>query len=90
MLQRNILIVNKLGLHARAATKLVNTATQYVSEITIARPGEDSVDAKSIMSILLLGASQGTQLELTARGEDQQDALEAIVKIIENRFGEEE
>jgi len=82
--------VNRLGLHARAAARLVDLAAHFDSKITIVR--EDSgrqVNAKSIFGVLMLAASQGTELEIVASGGDETAALEAICKLIESRFGEE-
>ena len=89
MAQQNITIVNKLGLHARAATKLVTLATQFQSGIKLKR-GTQQVNAKSIMGVLMLAAGKGTVLELIVSGEDESDALKSITELIENRFGEEE
>ncbi len=80
-------IINRLGVHARAAAKLVNTAGAYESEIMI---GSDSrmVNAKSIMSVMMLAASCGTTLELEADGEDEDAAFAAVETLIANRFDE--
>ena len=89
MVRQNIRVINKLGLHARAATKLVNKAAGYDSEILLCRDGQQ-VDAKSIMGIMMLAASQGTELELVIHGADEQSALDSIVDLFESRFGEDE
>ena len=89
MLKQNITIINKLGLHARAAAKLVAYASRYGSEIFLYTDTK-KVNAKSILGVMMLGAKQGTQLEITAEGEDEAQALEVVVKLINNRFGEEE
>ena len=89
MLERNITIVNRLGLHARAAAKFVNVAKAYTSTIKIG-VGERRVDGKSIMSVMLLAASQGTEVVLVADGTDEQQALDAIAALIADRFGENE
>lgn len=89
MIKQNVRIVNKLGLHARAATKLVNKASGYDCEILLCRDGQ-KVDAKSIMGIMMLAASQGTELQLVINGADEQSALDSIVDLFESRFGEEE
>jgi len=88
MIKKDIAITNRLGLHARAAAKLVHTAGRYNSEISLVKDG-DSVDAKSILGILQLGAAQGTQLELTCDGDDERDAFEAVSHLFADRFGEE-
>jgi len=89
MLRKHITIINKLGLHARAAGKLVNLASRYASEIIIVK-GEQRINAKSIMGLMMLAASKGTVIELIVEGEDEKKAMTAIEKLINNRFGEEE
>lgn len=89
MIEKNITIINKLGLHARAAAKLVNVASQFSSVIKLSNNGK-LVDSKSIMSVLMLAASKGTELTLTFNGEDEAQALAAIETLINNRFDEEE
>jgi len=89
MLQQTVTIKNKLGLHARAAAKLVNTAGRFESSVEL-KNEHKSADAKSIMGIMMLAASQGTELELTVEGEDEAEALESVVSLIDNLFGEEE
>lgn len=82
-------IINKLGLHARAATKLVNCATAFESEITLVR-GQRSVNAKSIMGVLTLAASMGTELVILAEGPDEEEAVASMLELINSRFGEEQ
>ena len=82
-----VTIVNRLGLHARAAGKLVNLAKTFSSEITLAREGEP-VDGKSIMAVMLLAAPIGTELTLSVSGEDEEAAITAISELIASRFGE--
>ena len=89
MEKRTITIINKLGLHARAAAKLVNTSSLFNANITLAREDKE-VDAKNIMSVLLLAASQGTELEISAEGDDALDAIVALEQLINDRFGEAE
>jgi len=85
MQQRVVIVDNRLGLHARAAAKLVRLSNQFSSQITIERiDARRTVDAKSIFSVLLLAATQGTKLLITAVGEDEQLALEAIARLIED------
>jgi phosphocarrier protein HPr len=89
-ISRNVTIVNELGLHARAASKLVQLASKYPVELKIGR--EDmTVNAKSIMGVLMLAACKGTDLTLTAVGDDVQAkaAVDAVVELIGQRFGEE-
>jgi phosphotransferase system HPr (HPr) family protein len=89
VLERNVTIVNRLGLHARAAAKFVNVAKAFTSTIRIGI-GDRRVDGKSIMSVMLLAASQGTQVIVSADGTDEIEALEAIAALIADRFGENE
>lgn len=89
MVSTQITIINKLGLHARAASKLVNQASQFESEIFIIRD-DSRVNAKSIMGVMMLAASKGTEITLEADGADEQASLDAILELINNRFGEAE
>ena len=89
MTQRDMEIKNKLGLHARAAAKLVHTAARFKSDIKL-RKGDEEVDAKSILGILLLAAGRGSVLTVKAHGEDERDSLDAIEKLIEAKFDEVE
>ncbi|KPP99783.1 HPr family phosphocarrier protein [Marinobacter sp. HL-58] len=89
MIRRPITIINKLGLHARAAAKLVATASEFESSVHISR-NDRKVDAKSIMPVMMLAASQGTEVELIADGPDEAEAIEALVELINNYFGEGE
>ena len=89
MLEQKITIINKLGLHARAAAKLVNTASAHASEVLIQKNGQE-VNGKSIMGVMMLAASCGTQILLKADGEDEQAAMDALVELINDRFGEGE
>ena len=88
MTRREVTIQNRLGLHARAAARFVHTAARFESKITAGRNGR-VMDGKSILGILLLGASRGTTLEIIAEGEDEEAAVEALVDLVESRFGEE-
>ncbi|HLL71070.1 MAG TPA: HPr family phosphocarrier protein [Pyrinomonadaceae bacterium] len=91
MLEKRILIVNRLGLHARAAARLVRTASAYRSTVRLERvDGSAVADAKSILSVLLLAASRGTELRLTTEGTDEREALEAVCALVESGFGEEQ
>ncbi|MGC4088393.1 MAG: HPr family phosphocarrier protein [Polyangiaceae bacterium] len=80
---------NKLGLHARAATKLVQLASRFPCDIIISRAGQ-SANAKSVMGVLLLCGSKGTMLDVEARGSDAEQAVSEIGKLIFDRFGEDE
>jgi phosphocarrier protein len=85
----DIEIINKLGLHARAASKLVSVTTKFSCDIKISKDGK-AVDGKSILSIMMLAANKGTQLSIETEGEDQDQALSAIETLINNKFDEEE
>jgi phosphocarrier protein HPr len=88
LIERETEIVNRLGLHARAAAKLVQTAGQFQSRVTVEKDGEE-VDAKSILGVLLLAAAQGCTITIRCEGEDEEAALQAITGLIANRFDEE-
>lgn len=87
MIREQVTIINRLGLHARAAAKLVSTAAAYDSEITITKE-DRTVDGKSIMAVMMLAASCGTTVELSIDGEDESDAREALLALIGDYFGE--
>ncbi len=89
MLVKTITIKNKLGLHARAAVKLMNLANRFVSSVKIEKDGSE-VDGKSILGILTLAAVQGSQITLKVSGKDEKSALKAMEILIENKFREEE
>lgn len=87
MLQQEVEIINRLGLHARASAKLTQVAGQFTSEVWIARNGR-RVNAKSIMGVMMLAAGKGSVVTLEAEGEDAQAALDALRQLIAERFGE--
>lgn len=87
MLQSKIKIINKLGLHARAAAKFVTLASQYQSEVFLEHY-EKKVNGKSIMGVMMLAASNGTELTLVVNGPDEQQANDAILQLVSNRFDE--
>jgi len=89
MANRELTIVNKLGLHARAAAKLVTLASKFESDITIKR-GEQEVNAKSIMGVMMLAAAKGVVIEVCVEGSDADEALAQISRLVQNRFGEPE
>ena len=89
MLNANVTIINKLGLHARAAALLSSTAARYASDIKLSI-NDKRVDAKSVMSLMLLAATKGTDVLVEVEGNDQEEALDAVVTLINNRFNEEE
>ena len=82
-------IINRLGLHARAATQLVNCASAFGSEVWL-KLGERRVNGKSIMGVLTLAATQGTDVTIQTAGDDAKEAAEAVVKLINDRFNEDE
>lgn len=87
MTRRTVKIQNRLGLHARAAARFVHTAARYKARVTAGRDGR-VMDGKSILGILLLGASRGTTIEISAEGNDEKEAVDALVALVESRFGE--
>ena len=89
MISRDVEVVNRLGLHARAAAKLVGMATRFASTLSVSREGR-SADAKSIMAVMMLAATRGHTVSLTADGPDEAAALEALVDLFADRFGEDE
>ena len=89
MRERELEIRNRLGLHARAAAKFVQTASRFKSSVKIRKNGEE-VDGKSILGILLLAASQGTRLIIAVSGEDEADALDAVEDLVTRLFDEED
>ncbi|MEM7020542.1 MAG: HPr family phosphocarrier protein [Pseudomonadota bacterium] len=89
MLTQEVEIINKLGLHARAAAKLVKLASRFESDVEIQRDGR-KVNGKSIMGVMLLAAAQGTSIELIISGEDETDAMQEITTLINDYFGEGE
>lgn len=89
MLEQEIEIVNKLGLHARAAAKLVSTAASYACRVQLGF-GNKQADAKSIMSVMMLAAAKGSFITVRCEGEDEQIAMNAIIELIDGYFGEDE
>ncbi|WP_137936437.1 HPr family phosphocarrier protein [Chitinivorax sp. B] len=89
MLQRDIEIINKLGLHARASSKLTQTAARFKSDVFISRNGR-RVNAKSIMGVMMLAAGRGSVIQLEVEGADEADALAALEALINDKFGEGE
>lgn len=87
---REVTIINKLGLHARAAAKFVGIASQYPCQVRIGRSSESLVDGKSIMAVMMLAAGKGTQVHLHTEGEQDQQAMDALVALIDNYFDEGE
>jgi len=86
---REVTISNKLGLHARAAAKLVNIANGYSAEVTLEKQGQ-KINGKSIMGVMMLAASRGTAIRITVSGEAEDEALQSLVDLIDDKFGEAE
>ena len=89
MISKELEIINKLGLHARASTKLTQAAGKFASEIWITRNGR-RVNAKSIMGVMMLAAAKGSMVTLEANGADEASAIDTLVDLINSRFGEDE
>ncbi len=89
MIKKEIEIINKLGLHARASAKITQLATHFKSDINLVR-NTRRVNAKSIMGVMMLAASKGAKIEIETSGEDEQAAQDALVALINNKFGEGE
>jgi phosphocarrier protein HPr len=90
MIRHKIVVINRLGLHARAAAKLVRLASRFSSEIHLSRENANQqIDSKSILGILMLAASQGTRLIISINGPDELEAGDAIIHLFESKFEEE-
>lgn len=89
---RQVIIRNKLGLHARPAMQFVDLANQFQSNIAVHKGGDEPVDAdgKSVMQMIILAATEGTPLEITADGPDAEQAIQQLAELVESKFGEEE
>ena len=85
---RTVEIVNKRGLHARASAKFVKLATEFDAEVRVSRDGQ-SVDARSIMGLMMLAAGPGTTIKVSALGPDAEAAIKAITELVESKFNEE-
>lgn len=88
MPQRVVPIVNRLGMHARAAAKFVSLASQYSADVTVSRNHQE-VNGKSIMGVMMLAAAQGSEVTIETNGADAEDALDALTELVADRFGEE-
>ena len=89
MVFRSVVLQNKTGLHARPASKFVETANKFTSEIMIKKENT-TVNAKSIMGVMVLGANKGTEIIIEADGSDEEEAVKALVDLVESKFDEEE
>ncbi len=88
MIAKEVMVVNQLGMHARAAAKFVHLATRFESRITVARQARQ-MDGKSIMGLLLLAASHGSRITIAAEGSDAQQAVDELAALVESGFGED-
>ena len=88
MIERKIQVINKLGLHARPSSTLSQTASKFKSEIKLQK-GEVEVNAKSILGVMMLAAEVGSEIILKAEGEDEKQAVEALARLFQEKFGEE-
>jgi phosphocarrier protein HPr len=88
MTSQSVMVVNQLGMHARAAAKFVHLATRYEARVRVARDARE-MDGKSIMGILLLAASRGSTITISAEGDDERDAVQALVALVQSGFGED-
>jgi phosphocarrier protein len=88
VIEQEFIIANELGLHARAATRLVQTASRFASEVTIEKDGQ-RVNGKSIMGVLMLVAAKGTTIRIQSKGEDAREVMDALGQLIQNKFGED-
>lgn len=89
MIKQPLIIINKLGLHARAAAKLTGVSARFSCKVELAANNK-TVDCKSVMSLMLLAASKGTEIEITTDGDDEIEAMDAVSTLINNRFDEAE
>jgi phosphotransferase system HPr (HPr) family protein len=89
MMEKEVTIENKLGMHLRAAALFIETGNKYRCQVFL-RKGERQVNAKSIMGLLTLGAALGSKVTITTEGEDEREALDALIALVANRFGEKE
>ena len=88
MVQKIVQIKNKLGLHARPALLFVNTAAKFKADVYLGRDDHE-VNGKSIMGVMMLAAEMGSKLTITVKGQDEKEAIKALVELIENKFNEE-
>ena len=88
MVEQTVTIQNRLGLHARACSVFVKEAAKFASHISVVRDGLE-VNGKSILGVMMLAAEMGARITLKADGKDEQEALEALVRVVNNKFGEE-
>jgi len=87
VVEKELTIINELGMHARAATRFVQVANRFRSDIDVEKDGQE-VNGKSIMGVLMLVAAQGTRIKVRARGDDAEEAVAALEDLVKNKFGE--
>lgn len=88
MISKNVVVTNKTGIHARPASLFISTASKFKSDITIAKNGKTG-SAKSIISLLGLAITKGSEITISADGADEKEAIDTLVKLVESKFGEE-
>jgi phosphocarrier protein len=88
MIEKNVTVINKLGIHARPAGSIVRAATRFKSKVELVKDG-CAADAKSIMNVMMMAAAKGTVMTVRADGEDEQEAVQAVIELFENKFNEE-
>ncbi|GBU20698.1 phosphocarrier protein HPr [Fibrobacteres bacterium R8-0-B4] len=88
MIEKDVTVVNKLGIHARPAGSIVRAATAFKSKVELVKDG-NAADAKSIMNVMMLAASKGTVISVRADGEDEEQAVQTVIGLFENKFNEE-
>ncbi len=88
MTEKNVTVINSLGIHARPASLIVEAANRHSSEVTLEKDGV-SADAKSIMNVMMLAADKGSQVTVKADGNDEQEAVDAVIRLFEEKFNEE-
>ena len=89
VIEQNFIVTNELGLHARAATRIVQLANRFTADVELEKDGQ-RVNGKSIMGVMMLAASKGTEITLIANGNDEKGAIDSLTELIQQRFGENE
>jgi len=88
MIEKDVTVINKLGIHARPASSIVRAVTRFKSKVELIKDGS-AADAKSIMNVLMMAAKKGTVIKVRADGEDEQEAVQAVIDLFEAKFNEE-
>ena len=89
MVETKVVLMNKMGLHARPASMFIKTASKYESSVTVKGNGKEA-DAKSILMVMSLGLTKGTEISISAEGPDEEDCIDALKELVDNNFGENE